>query len=151
MSEARPPVFVVRWPDMPVALYPGTNEDVERISRIKPGVRYAVSLKRSRNPGNHRRFFALVQLVAERHPVYDTPDKALTAIKIAAGFVDFHVSPIDGTLVAVPKSISFKALDDEEDFRFFFEAAITGVLNHILPEFSREDIDRCFESVMRFA
>lgn len=122
----------------------------EALRRLKRDAVYSVEIKRARNPGNHRRFFALVNLIVERHPAYTTVPKALTAIKLAAGHVDYEVDPIGGGLVAIPKSISFSDIDNEQDFAFFFEQAVAGVLRHILPEFSREDIDAAFEEITRF-
>lgn len=131
-------------------LAPADAHSEEAIKKLAFETTYQVEFHRARNPANHRRFFALVNLVAERHPVYSTVNKALTAIKIAAGHVDLIPSPVTGELVAVPKSISFAEMDNEEEFRAFFEEAVSGVLTHLLPDFAMEDIDRMFDEIARF-
>jgi hypothetical protein len=145
----KPPMLMRRSTTIS-ALVAADEASDEALRRLKRDATYAIEIKQARNPANHRRFFALVGLVAERHPVYTTVPKALTAIKLAAGHVDYEVDPIGGGLVAIPKSISFAEIDNEQDFRTLFDAAVSGVLAHILPEFSREDIDAVFEEVARF-
>lgn len=141
------PVFVTKRDG---ALAPVDAHSAGKISRLTANETYAVSIKRSRNPANHRRLFALVDLIAERHPIYVTRSAALVALKLAAGHVEYTTSPVSGQLVAMPKSISFRELDDEEVFSAFFEAAIAGALAHLLPDFKREDIERAFEDIARF-
>lgn len=124
------------------SLRPCYEEDAQVLSKMPEGTCYRVTYKRVRNLAHHRKFFVgLVRLVKEHHPVYDTEDKALLAIKLAAGHCDFFPNPTTGELVPVPKSISFDGMD-QDDFDEFYEKAIQGVLDHLLPEFTRGDAER---------
>lgn len=120
-----------------------------KINRLKPGQMLKLSYSQPRNLGHHKKFFALVQAVAENSEIYDTPDKALIAVKLAAGHADFVPHPQTGELVAVPKSISFAALSQGE-FEEFYERAVAGVIAHICPHMTRMDLDEAVEMVGQF-
>lgn len=132
-----------------MALMGADDESRDRIAKMPRGQALRADVKRARNLALHRKFFALVGFVAERHPIYDTRDKALVAVKVAAGHCDFLPHPQTGELVAIPKSIAFDALEQGE-FEEFYEAAVQGVLDHIIPEADREEVDLWVEHVSRF-
>jgi hypothetical protein len=120
-----------------------------KINRLKPGAMLKLSYSQPRNLGHHRKFFALVQAVAENSEIYDTTDKALVAVKLAAGHVDFVPHPETGELTAVPKSIAFQNMD-QAAFDEFYERAVAGVIAHICPHMTRMDLDEAVEMVGRF-
>jgi len=131
------------------------DEDRKRYAKFKkfvdemePGEIIRFEWKQPRNLGMHRKFFALVNYVAQNSDVYDTTDKALTAIKIAAGHCDF-VPWNNGDLIAVPKSISFAEMD-QAGFEDFYANAINGVLNHILKHMNRTSLDEALNTIAEF-
>ena len=132
-----------------MALMAADDESRDRIAKMPRGQALRADVKRARNLALHRKFFALVGFVAERHPIYDTKDKALVAVKVAAGHCDFLPNPQTGELVAIPKSIAFDAMEQGE-FEEFYEHAVQGVLDHIIPEADREEVDLWVEHVSRF-
>lgn len=135
----------------------GFGEDNDRaykrfkawLKRMEPGEFFTFSYKRQRNIKFHRKFFALVTFVAENSDTYDNKEKALVAIKLAAGHCDFLPDPKGGGLIAVPRSISFTEMDQDQ-FDAFYEAAVNGVLAHILPYMNRVALDQAVEEVARF-
>lgn len=120
-----------------------------RVKRMGPGEFFTLSWKFARNLAHHRKFMALVTYVAQNSDVYDNKDKALVAIKIAAGHCDFVADPKGGGLVAVPKSISFDRMD-QDAFDEFYEAAIRGVINHVLPHMNRVSMETALANVSEF-
>lgn len=66
---------------------------------------------------NHRHFMAIIGRALERMPTYRNKEELLAAIKLAASHTQV-VQRLDGTLVEVPSSISFNALDEAEFSRF---------------------------------
>lgn len=108
-----------------------------------------LSYKQPRNIAHHRKFFSLVQAVVENSEVYDTRDKALDAIKLAAGHVDWIPRPDTGELVPRPKSISFESMD-QGVFDEFYENAIRGVLRFIVPKMTRMDLEQAIEMVANY-
>lgn len=120
-----------------------------KVNRMRPGQSLKLSYSQPRNLAHHKKFFALVQAVAENSETYDTADKALVAVKLAASHVDFVPHPETGELTAVPKSISFQSMD-QAAFEAFYEQAVAGVIAHICPHMTRMDLDEAVEMVGRF-
>jgi hypothetical protein len=92
---------------------------------------------RPRNGPHHRKFMALVQLVTDNSEIYDTTEKALVAIKLSAAYFDPHIDPTSGEIIKVPRSISYDSME-QDDFDDFYNAALDGILQVILPTMDRE-------------
>jgi len=120
-----------------------------KLKRMQAGAMMMISYKQPRNLKHHRKFFALVHAIVANSETYDTEEKALIAVKLAAGHVDFVPDPKTGELTAVPKSVSFPSMDQDE-FEEFYERAVQGVITHICPHMTRLDLDRAIEMVAHF-
>jgi uncharacterized protein DUF1367 len=120
-----------------------------RLAHMENGECFKLEFSVPRNIEHHKKFFALVSLIAETSDVYDNRDKALTAIKIVAGHCDFVPHPESGELIPVPRSISFANMDQLE-FDEFYENAVNGVLKHLLPAMTRLAFDEALDRVVRF-
>lgn len=118
-----------------------------RLETMKPGRWLRFEWKSPRNGAHHRKFFALLQLVAENSETYDTPEKALVAVKLAAGFFDPFIDPRTGEIVPVPHSISYESME-QEDFERFYAAALDGVLRVILPTMPKTTADRLLDMIV---
>lgn len=119
------------------------------LAKMEPGESFQLEYKRPRNLQHHRKFMALVAVCSQYSEVYDNHEKALIAVKIAAGHCDFVPHPISGELVALPKSISFANMD-QTDFESFYEAAIQGILKHVLKTMDRDSLDHAVDLIVRF-
>jgi hypothetical protein len=100
-----------------------------------------------RNLAHHKKFMALVSYIADNSDTYNNTEKALVAVKIAAGHCDFVNGPAG--LVAVPKSISFKKMQQGE-FEEFYKNALQGVADHILPHMNRVELQKALETIAGF-
>lgn len=118
-----------------------------RLETMQPGAYMRFEWSTPRNGAHHRKFFALLQLIAENSETYNTPEKALIGVKLAAGLFDLAVHPITGEIIQVPKSISFDAMGQEE-FDAFYSNAIDAVLQHILPQLDRATADRLLDMIV---
>lgn len=118
-----------------------------RLETMKPGTWVRMEWARPRHGKHHRKFFALLNLVAENSETYDTTEKALVAVKLVTGHCDPVIHPETGELLQIPRSISYDAMDQDE-FDRFYEAAIDGVLRHILPGMDRDTADRLLEMII---
>jgi len=118
-----------------------------RLETMKPGKWLRFEWKSPRNGAHHRKFFALLQLVAENSEIYDTPEKALVAVKLAAGFFDPFIDPRSGEIVPVTHSVSYESME-QEVFERFYSAALDGVLRVILPAMPRETADRLLDMIV---
>lgn len=138
----------------PTGLRGATPEDQAQYSKfrrkletMKPGKWLRLEWSSPRNGPHHRKMFALLSLVAENSETYNTTEKALVAVKLAAGYFDPHIDPKTGEVVPIPQSISFDAMA-QEDFDKFYSAALDGVLQIILPHIAPEKADRLLELIV---
>lgn len=118
-----------------------------KIETMKPGTWMRFEWSTPRNGKHHRKFFALLQLIAENSETYNTTDKALVAVKLVTGHFDLIQNPITGEISQIPKSVSYESMD-QESFEAFYSAAIDGVLAHILPNMPKELMDKLLNSIM---
>lgn len=118
-----------------------------KLETMKPGAWMRFEWSTPRNGPHHRKFMALLSLVAENSEIYNTTEKALIAVKLAAGHFDPAIDPRTGEIVPVVKSISYDAMAQEE-FEVFYSAALDGVLQVILPTMSRETADQLLSMIV---
>lgn len=130
---------------------PQDHEHWERFKRrlkvMKPGQCMRFEWSSPRNPQHHRLLFALIQLITENSEAYRTTEQALVAIKLAAGYFEPVVDPRTGHVVPVPQSISFEKMG-QEDFERFYSAALDGVIQVILPQLGRGDVDELLSMIV---
>jgi hypothetical protein len=120
-------------------LKPADEGAEEALRKVPLDKVVAVKIKRPRNLGHHRKFFALLKIVFENQEVYASEQALLAAIKIATG----HCVPLvlaDGTRAFVPSSISFASMDQTE-FEAFWDKVVTLVCAKIIPNLKREDLE----------
>lgn len=110
------------------------NKARRRARSAKPGTYMRVTYIVPRNGKHHRKLWPLLELIVQNSEVYDTKERALAAIKLAAGFFDPIVDPGSGDVQKVPHSIAYDAMSQGE-FARFYQAALHAVLTCILPQF----------------
>lgn len=118
-----------------------------RLETMKPGTWVRMEWARPRNGRFHRKFFALLQLVAENSETYNTTEKALVAVKLVTGHFDLMLHPETGEIMQIPRSISYDSMEQDE-FDRFYSAAIDGVLQHILPHLDKERAERLIDMIV---
>lgn len=118
-----------------------------KLETMKPGTWLRMEWARPRNGRHHRKFFALLQLVAENSETYNTTEKALVAVKLVTGHFDLMAHPETGEIMQVPRSISYDSMGQDE-FDKFYSAAIDGVLQHILPHLDKEKAERLIDMIV---
>ena len=125
-----------------------TEQDQANFTRLRSAMKQLpdgqsmrLEWARPRNGAHHRKAFALLQLIADHHEVYDTPERALVAVKILTGHVDVEQHPIDGTPVLVPRSIAYESMD-QDTFAQWYEQAIDAICQHLLPQLDRATAER---------
>lgn len=117
-----------------------------RLETMKPGKWLRIESKTPRNGAHHRKFMALMQLIAENSETYNTVEKALVAVKLIVGHFEPAIHPQTGELIQVPKSIAYEAMD-QDAFDTFYSHALDGVLQHILPQFDKATADRLMDMI----
>lgn len=89
----------------------------------------------------------MLQLIVENSETFNTKEKALVAVKLAAGHFDLMAHPLTGEIIQIPKSINFESMG-QEDFDAFYTGAIDAVLQSILPQLDREKADMLLEMII---
>lgn len=126
------------------------DEAAERVFRgLGQGEIVTVELKRERNIQNHRRLFAMLQIVLENQEQYASIDDLLDAMKIAIGHV--KTLEVGGVLVKIPKSISFAALDEDAFMAEVYWPGCNWVITEVIPGLGQDDLDgEVAEELRRF-
>lgn len=140
------------------ALAPADPQAADYIAKLKLGSSVSAAVKKPRNPAFHRKYFALLNLAfdawepgIQEHrgmKVQKNFDRFRKDVAIMAGFYDV-VANIKGDVRAEAKSINFGSMDDAE-FADLYSKTVDIVLNQILTNYSREDLDNVIEQILHF-
>lgn len=140
------------------ALIPNDPQAADYISKLKLGGSITASVRKQRNPAFHRKFFALLNLAFDAWEpgikehrgikVQKNFDRFRKDVVISAGFYDV-VANIKGEVRAEAKSINFGSMDEEE-FSELYAKVVEIVLNQILTNYTREDLDNVIEQILQF-
>lgn len=115
----------------------------EAIEAMHHGEMVTATLRRTRNPGHHRKFFALLNVVYKAQTRYATLEHLLNAVKIATGHYDVCSIEMRGfpVQVCIPKSISFAKMG-QTAFEQFYNKAVDFILTEVIPGLDRDDLER---------
>jgi len=119
------------------------EKDYAKFLKIKPGNIGRFTSWKERNILFHRKFFALIQYAIYHLPEDDFYDKwrneksMRTEIMFQNGRFDIHET-IGGKKSYVPRSISFKSMDNEE-FEKIYKEAFDTIMKHFLKGISLEE------------
>lgn len=140
------------------ALVPADPQAAEYVQKLKLGASISADFKKQRNPAFHRKYMALLNLAydaweppkQEFHgkPVQKNFTRFRKDLVISAGFYDV-VANIKGDVRAEAKSISFASMDEHE-FADLYDKSVDVVLNQILTNYTREDLDNVIEQILQF-
>lgn len=131
-----------------------------RVKRLEAGELVKVSFKIERNGKFHRKFFAMLNVGYEAWdpgrthkthkgmPVQKNFEQFREDVTILAGFYE-QTFDLQGRLVLKAKSISFANMEQAE-FERVYSAVADVLLNHVLTNYTRSDLDEVVEKVLRF-
>lgn len=144
-------------------LIPASIADQQAFQKLKPGVVYKVEATTERNILFHRKLFAMLNLAFEHwepppvDPKYEKfgtpkkcPDRFREEILIAAGWCELVYSMKYGEVRYVAKSISFSKLDDDLVFEGVYNRCLDAVLNMVLKNYKRDDLEQVIEQLLSF-
>jgi len=127
------------------ALSHETDEDFKNWLKLKDGDYCEIETWKERNVTNHRRFFALLNrtiYLLPEEPEYDklrNIEYLRKELMILIGQVDAHIT-MKGELILIPKSISFKSMDDVE-FNRIYHLCTEKIVRTFLKDISLEDFE----------
>ena len=82
------------------------------VEGLEVGETMGFSYRLPRSPQHHRFFFARLAELFARQERFDDDERLLDWLKVGAGYADLMPGP-DSSLVAMPRSISWVALDEQ--------------------------------------
>jgi hypothetical protein len=130
------------------ALVPSLPMDEEKLARWKYGDILTCEVKKKRNGKFHRKFFALMNFVYDNQERYNDFDDFMFEIKLKCGLFSKHITT-KGKMIYIPKSISFKNMDEME-FEAFYSKAIDAVLKDFIPTHKAE-LDTAVMEVLSYS
>jgi hypothetical protein len=116
----------------------------EAMRKVGMGQIVEVEIKRPRNLLHHRKWWALLQIVADNMTGV-TAEQLNQVIKIRTGHVD--VIKTKKGIIELPKSISFAAMD-QTAFEAFFDKAVAFICSEIIPNLGRDELLAEVESIL---
>lgn len=111
---------------------PADEASSDAMKSYKIGETYRADVVKPRNLKNHRRWWALCNLIYQNTEQYKSVDQVHDHLKILAGHCTQIVSKSTGEVYLVADSIAFGRLD-EAQFQEVFGRAVNAVVEHILP------------------
>ena len=133
---------------------PEDEETQEALMKYKVGDILEADFKRKRNPGFHRKFFAMLNYAYEHwepqnlsgQPLQKNRDQFRSDVTVMAGYYD-QVFDISGEMRLRPKSISFANMS-QEDFEKLYSNVVDVILMHVLNQYTRKDLDRVVKQLI---
>lgn len=110
------------------------GDDQSYVAKLKPGESLECDTTKARNPGHHKKFFALFNTAFKSQNKYATQHALMVELKVRAGWYDEHITQ-DGKMVFVPKSLSWARMGQEEFEKFYNEAVVA-----LAEMFGTEDV-----------
>lgn len=143
---------------VPQGLVPSDNETAEAIKKVKIGNVIKIDFKQPRNYEYHKKYFALLNIGFDAWeppeanfrglPVQKNFERFRKDVIISAGYYE-PVANIRGEVRAEAKSISFAKMSQEE-FEKLYNATVNVILQKVLTNYTRSDLDQVVEQLVRF-
>ncbi len=143
---------------VPGGWVPATAVDAAALDRFKVGEQMHGEFTKQRNPDFHRKFFAMLGVGFDAFepaartfrglPVQKNLERFRKDCICAAGFYD-PVANLNGEVRAEAKSISFGSMDDIE-FEGVYSAVADVLLQRVLSNYTREDLERVVQEILAF-
>lgn len=140
------------------ALVPVDQQGIDYLSKLKLGAGVTVTIKRHRNPGHHRKFFALLNLGFDSwepegaeykgQQVAKNFDQFRNDVTVLAGYHETTLT-LKNEVRVVAKSISFGKMDQDE-FQKLYNAVANVLLERVLLRYKRADLDNVINQILGF-
>lgn len=148
-------IILQKQGDVFIPLPNANNPDV--MSGLKGGDVIKAKFTKPRNVNYHRKYFAMLNIGFEAfeptvthkgEPVQKNFERFRKDVIIAAGHYE-AVANIKGEVRAEAKSISFGSMGEEE-FKALYNASCNVLLQRVLKNYTRDDLDKVVETLVRF-
>lgn len=138
---------------------PVDRVSLEAMDAMKPGQVYKGELTRPRNYEFHKKFFALVDVAFDAWempvneyrgvPIQKNQDRFRKDLLIMAGY-GYPVVNLKGDVRYEAQSISFANMEQGE-FEQLYSKVVDVILQKVLSNYTKDDLDRVVDDVLSFA
>lgn len=142
----------------PIGFIPASEGEADKCKRVKMGATIRADVVQPRNAKFHRKFFAMLDVGFDAWeppeaefrglPVQKNRDRFRKDCIVAAGFFE-PVANLQGEVRAQAHSISFANMDDDE-FEKVYSAVADVLLQRVLKNYTRADLDEVVERMLGF-
>jgi len=141
-------------------LVPCDQAQAEVLERLKPNAEYKAVFTQPRNPGFHRKAFALAQIAFDAweppkdkeyngKPIMKEFEAFREELTVLAGFYDVTWT-LAGKMKLRAHSWAWGAADQLK-FEEMYQGFITVILRDILTGYTKDDLDATVDKILRFA
>lgn len=136
------------------ALVPDTEKDAELLKKFKTGDPLKCTIVRPRNYKFHKKFFSLINhsfdcWEPENEVGEKNKDQFREDLIILAGFYHRYIR-LDGSTRIKAKSVSFANMDQDE-FDELYDKVLQVILDKVLRNYTKEDLDMVVSEIMSYA
>lgn len=130
-------------------LIPYSEDDEEKFGRIPKGKCVEISISSARNPGQHRKYFKLIDVAWNYQPesvreFYKNKEVFRKSLELCAGHCELVWDFKFERFVEIPKSISFNSMSQEE-FAELYEKVMSIIVSKFLVHLDDRDRNNFFE------
>ena len=157
-AKKKPDLYLVKVGDSLLATIPGDEYTREMIAGIRTGEVAHGAFVKARNPKFHRRYFAMLgvgfdawepgELTTRHGPATKQFEQFREDVTILAGFYEQNIR-LNGTVRVTAKSISFGSMDELE-FQRVYSATANVILQKVLTNYTRADLDEVVDQILGF-
>lgn len=131
------------------SIRPMSEEDGDRLRRIKIGEPFKAAVTKPRNARHHRLGFHMLYWVWQNQDRYDTFEDFLVEIKLRTGHYQEHITS-KGVVMYVPKSLKFEEMDEIE-FGEWRNKAVNAILKYFMPGVDHPDFEAHVNKILSVA
>lgn len=117
------------------SLVPDMDHDMRALESIAQGELVRVDIRQWRNVGRHRAYWMMLSEVVDATEAALTPERLHEVLKLETGVIELIRLPT-GISVAIPGSIAFEKMDEDEFVKFFESAKrwLAETYGYVAPE-----------------
>lgn len=119
-------------------LAPYAKYDAERFAEIPTDKIIRIQVAQPRSIPRHRLYRVLLRQVVKNTNAFATDDALHKTLLVGCGVVE-PVITVEGEIIMIPSSTAFEAMP-EEQFKTYFDQALTIVSEHIIPGVDIDDL-----------
>ncbi len=139
-------------------LITASDDDIEKLKRVKAGAVVSVELKISRNYRFLKKFFAMLdvgfdawepdEVTYKGHIVAKNKEQFREDVTIMAGYGELMLR-LDGSMRTKAKSIAFGSMSEDE-FEKVYNAVSSVLLAKVLRNYTKDDLERVVNELIGF-